>query len=69
MKKSAPGLYFSSHRLCSGFSERKHCGEVLFSELAEPSRHGRAHAIQECHHVRGARGRESQKHCPPEGIR
>ena len=71
MKKPAPGLCFSSHRLCSRFSERKHRGEVLFSELAEPPRHGRgrAHEIQERHHVWGARGRESQKRCPPEGNR
>ena len=74
MKKPAPGLCFSSHRLCSRFSERKHRGEVLFSELAEPPRRGRgrAHEIQERHHATftdslGA-GTHSEKHRVQEAL-
>ena len=66
---SVSGLFFLSHRLCSRFSERNHRGEILFSELAEPPRRGRAHAIQECHHIRGAGSWESEKHRPPESNR
>lgn len=38
-------FFFSFIRVCSRSSERNHCGEILFSQLAEPPRCDRTDAI------------------------